>query len=159
ASQIAHRSVRDHEAAEQDLMCLGCRDDALRSGARALHDAATREVELLDRRRWIADVEAGDRPTLDLAGEEERWVLVLHRERLLVTGDEDDLAGAGTDAEGRGGERAEDVDDHRVTGRRAGSIEQRRAPDDHVAAFTRQMTAAVNGRRPEAKRSSDKSEM
>src|SRR5439155_10582254 len=110
------------------------------------------EVEPLDHRRRVARVEAGDRPAVDLAREEERRVLALHREGLRVVADEHDLPRARGDAERRGRERAEHIDDHEPPGRRARALEQAR--DAHLHS-----TVAVNGWRPVWKRSSERSRM
>src|SRR5207247_7985992 len=109
-------------------------------------------IEPLEGRRRVADVEAGDRPAVDLAGQIEGRIGPLHGERLLVVVDEHDLASTGGDAERRAREGAEDVDDHRVPRSRTCAFEERCDPDV-------QSTAALNGLRPVWNRSSERSRM
>src|SRR5947207_15663007 len=90
AGGVAPRGRRDHEASEDHLP--GRRrggDDALRSAARALDNTAAAKIEVDDLRRRVADVEAVDRPAADLAGEEERRVALLHRQRIFRVLDKD----------------------------------------------------------------------
>ena len=78
-------------------------------------------------------------------------------ERVLVIGDKDDLSRSGGDAERRGREGAEHVDDHGKARRLPRTVDEARDADIHVRRG--QSTVAVNGRRPLAKRSSERSPM
>ena len=129
--EVPDRLPRDEETAEHDRARRRRGDDALRSRARSLYDATSREVEALDRGRRVADIEAGDRAAADLAGEEERRIVALEGKRLLVIGDKHDLARAGRDAERRGGEGSEDIDDDGMARRSARTIEETRDADVH----------------------------
>jgi hypothetical protein len=59
-----------------------------------LHDAPATQIETLDRRGRVADIETGDRPAIDLSSQKDVRVRALHRERLFVIRYEHDLAGA-----------------------------------------------------------------
>jgi hypothetical protein len=112
--KVTDRRFSDHETAKDDGARGRCCDDALRTRASALYDAAPAEIEALDRGGRVADIEAGDRAAAYLTREEQRRIVALQRERLLVIGDEHDLARAGGDAERRGREGAKDIDDDGV---------------------------------------------
>src|ERR1700687_1236104 len=124
------RRLRNHETAE-DNGARGRRgDDALRARAGALDHTAPGEIEMLDRGRRVADIEAGDRATADLAGEEKGGIVALQGKRLLVLSDENDLARSGGDAERRGGEGAKDINDDHMPRRTARALEEAR--DAHI---------------------------
>ena len=72
---MADRRFNDDETTEDDAACRRGGVHALRPGAGALHDATSAEIETLDRGWRVADVEAWDRSTVDLTGEEQRRVI------------------------------------------------------------------------------------
>ena len=111
------------EAAEQDRIGAGRGHHSLGAGARALDQAAAREIGASDRGRRIAEVETVDAAAVHLAHDEGVGPAFTEREGVIDSAHQHHFSGAAMKRPGRRAEGAEDVNDDCEPASSLGAVE------------------------------------